>query len=191
MKRSDSFLPFVTLSVSPVSGRSLICRGTSKARVGRGAMKAMSGLSQAGLVALIVGLTGFIGALFPGKGFSTLHFKADQGQGEAQVSVANKTFALTLKEGQITKVPEMDLTIEVREVRDFTSEGCLGGPVGCPDHVKLELTQRSERQQVILYVAHTQFQREQGVHQARVFGSAIALTALRGQQITLSIEKNR
>jgi hypothetical protein len=151
----------------------------------------MSGLIQARLLELIVGLTGFMGALFPGKGVSSLRFEADQGQGEAQVSVANKTFALTLKQGQIAKVPEMDLTIEVREVRDFTSEGCLGGPVGCPDHVKLELAHRSERQQVILYVAHTQFQREQGIHQARIFGSAIALTGLRGQQITLSIQKNR
>jgi hypothetical protein len=142
-------------------------------------------------VALIGGLMCLIGALFPAKGSPHSALRTILPRTEAQVSVTNKAFALTLKEGQIAKVPEMDLTIEVREVRDFTSQGCLGGPVGCPDHVQLELVHGSERQQVILYVAHAQFQREQGVHHARIFGFVIALTALRGQQITLSIEKNR
>jgi len=76
-------------------------------------------------------------------------------------------------------------------VKDFTSQGCLGGPVGCPDHVELEVMRGEESQQIRLYVAHTEAQRTQEIQQANVFGHHITLTALHGQQVTLRIEQKR
>jgi len=97
--------------------------------------------------------------------------------------------AVTLTEEQTVDVHGTDLTIAVRRVRDFTSQGCLGGPVGCPDHVELEVLRGGEKQQVFLHVAHTEAQRAQGIQQTSVFGYQIALTALHGRSVTLRIEK--
>jgi hypothetical protein len=102
-----------------------------------------------------------------------------------------QVLAVTLTEEQTVDVPGTDLTIAVRRVRDFTSQGCLGGPVGCPDHVELEVMRGEESQPIRLYVAHTEAQRTLGIQQASVFGYHIALTALHGRQVTLSIEKER
>ena len=114
-----------------------------------------------------------------------------QGQREAQLMhAAPQVFALNLTEGELAHIAGTDFTIAVRTVRDFTAEGCLGGPVGCPDHVALEVTHGKASQQVILYVPHTQFQREQGVHQAHVFRYTITLTALHRQQVTLRVDRH-
>lgn len=98
---------------------------------------------------------------------------------------------LSLKEEQITKVSGTDLSIEVKGVVDFTSKGCLGGPVGCPDHVQLVVNQAQESKEITLYFAHTVVQREQGINQASIFGYRIALIALRDKQVTLSIERSK
>jgi len=95
---------------------------------------------------------------------------------------------LNLNEGQIVQVPGTDLTIEATKVSNFTSEGCLGGPVGCPDQVHLKVTHNKQSDEIILYFAHTQFQTDQGVNRSQVFGYTIALTRLDGKQLTLSIE---
>src|SRR6266571_7411057 len=112
-----------------------------------------------------------------GKG--PLRVEGNPDQMEAQIMpAAYQEFALHLTEGQLAHLAGTDFAIAVRTVRDFTAEGCLGGPVGCPDHVVLEVTQGKASQQVMLSVPHTQFQREQGVHQAHVFGYTMTLTAL-------------
>jgi hypothetical protein len=108
-----------------------------------------------------------------------------------QMTDANQALELDLKEGQITRIPKTDITIEVRRVRDFTSEGCLGGPIGCRDYVELEVTQGKESKGIILYFANTRFQREQGINKANIFGYKILLIALQGKQVTLSIEENK
>ena len=107
-------------------------------------------------------------------------------------SLAQATAAAwNLQEGQIARVSGTDLTVKVIQVRDLTSEGCLRGPIGCPDQVHLEVTQGANSQQIVLYVAHTQFQREQGVNQANIFGYKMVLLALQGKHLALAIEKNQ
>src|SRR5262249_38156904 len=152
------------------SGVALPAMGPAEMR--GGAMAARGRRTRAELVVLLMGLMGVCEALWPM-------------QATAQV------LAVTLTEEQTVDVHGTDLTIAVRRVRDFTSQGCLGGPVGCPDHVELEVTHRGESQQLSLYVAHTEAQRTQGSQQISVFGYHIALTAPHGRQVTLSIEKKR
>jgi hypothetical protein len=82
-------------------------------------------------------------------------------------------FLMLLAEGQTVHVPGTDLTITVRSVKDFTSEGCLRGPIGCLDNVKLEITHGNLSQQIILPAAHTEVQRDQGVNQTKVFDRKI------------------
>lgn len=94
------------------------------------------------------------------------------------------------KEGQITKISGTDLTIKVRGVVDYTSRGCLGGAVGCPDHVQLQVALGKESKDITLYFAHTGVQREQGINRADIFGHSITLVALQGKEVTLSIEKS-
>jgi hypothetical protein len=92
-----------------------------------------------------------------------------------------------LAEGQTVQVTGTDLTITVRSVSDFTSEGCLGGPVGCLDNVQLEITGGTLSQQITLSAAHTEVQRDQGVNRTNVFGHEITLIALKKQQVVLDI----
>ncbi len=73
--------------------------------------------------------------------------------------------------------------------KSLTSQGCLGGPVGCKDHALLEVTRGTERATVVLYVAHTQSQREQRVNQAHALGYTITLADLRGKRVTLDIRR--
>ena len=40
---------------------------------------------------------------------------------------------------------------------------------------------------MLLYVGHTEFQRQQGIDQAQVLGYAITLAELRGKDVTLNI----
>lgn len=96
---------------------------------------------------------------------------------------------LSLKEAQITKVSGTDLTVEVKKVVDYTSWGCLGGPVGCPDHVQMQVTLGKESREITLHIAHTGVQKEQGINRADIFGYTIALMAIREKQVILTIEK--
>lgn len=96
-----------------------------------------------------------------------------------------------LKEGQIAKISGTDLTIEVKKVTDFTSEGCLGGAVGCSDHVQLQVTLGKESREITLYFAHTGVQKEQGINRADIFGYRIVLMALKGKEAIFSIEKTK
>jgi hypothetical protein len=96
-------------------------------------------------------------------------------------------FLVLLAERQTVQVPGTDLTITVRSVTDFTSEGCLRGPIGCPDNVKLEITRGNLNQQVILSAAHTKAQRDQGINQTEVFGRKITLVTLKNKQVVLDI----
>jgi len=45
------------------------------------------------------------------------------------------TLLVLLTEGQVAQITGTDLTIAVKAIRDFTSEGCLGGPADCQDYV--------------------------------------------------------
>jgi hypothetical protein len=94
---------------------------------------------------------------------------------------------LLLEEGQTAQVPGTDLTITVRSVRDSTSQGCLGGPIGCPDNVQLEITRSNLNQQVTLSAVHTEIQRDQGVNRTEVFGHEITLVTLKNKQVVLDI----
>lgn len=98
---------------------------------------------------------------------------------------------LSLQEEQRAKVSGTDLIIEVKQVVDYTSRGCLGGPVGCPDHVQLQVTLGKESKEIVLHIAHTGVQKEQGINRADIFGSTISLITLRGKEVTLSVEKGK
>jgi hypothetical protein len=97
---------------------------------------------------------------------------------------------VTLHEGDIAPVAGTDLTIRVERVTDLTSQGCLGGAVGCRDQVLLEVTRGARRSTLVLYVAHTQAQREQRVNQAQILGYTITLAELRGKHVTLDIRQS-
>jgi hypothetical protein len=94
---------------------------------------------------------------------------------------------MLLTEGEVTKIAGTDLTIAVKAVKDFSSEGCLGGPVGCKNYVELEVAHRKERQQIILYAAQTEFQKQQGVNRTNLFGYEIGLIALQKKQVVLNV----
>ncbi len=106
-----------------------------------------------------------------------------------RVADAESTAAVTLelKEGDVASVVGTALTIEVKKVADFTAHGCLGGPVGCNDHVQLEVRRDLETQEVVLVRAHTAVQEAQHVDQAQVFGYRIELMSLHEKAVTLRI----
>src|SRR5438067_2297518 len=71
----------------------------------------------------------------------------------------------TLSEGQSARFSAISLKVDAMTVLDLTSNGCLGGPRGCPDRVQLNVTQGTESRQLTLLVAHTQDQRAQHIDQ--------------------------
>ena len=94
---------------------------------------------------------------------------------------------ISLAEGQTAQVPGTGLTITVESVRDSTSQGCLGGPIGCPDNVQLQITRGDVRQQVTLSAAHTEVQRNQEVNRTKVFDYNITLVTLKNTQVVLDV----
>ena len=93
-----------------------------------------------------------------------------------------------LAEGQTVQVAGTDLTIAVGSVRDFTSQGCLGGPIGCLDTVQLEVTRGNVSQHLTLSAVHTEIQRDQGVNRTKVFDHEITLVTLKNKQVVLNID---
>ena len=157
------------------------------------AIRVTGGPIRAVLAGLMVGLIGLPGVLGPGGVAVGSCLDDGAGHGPTEVRVMRATaqvMTVTPTEGQQVVVPGTELTVAVKVVKDFTSEGCVGGPVGCRDRVELEVTRGGKSQEIVLYVAHTQAQRTRGVQQAGVFGYTIVLTALQGKRITLSVEKN-
>ncbi len=102
---------------------------------------------------------------------------------------AGQVVELKLKEGQIFRLPDTEVVIQVKQVRDFTSNGCLGGPVGCPDQTRLKITCAKVAQEFVLYVAHTLAQQGRGINRTNFFGYEFRLTALKLRQITLAVRK--
>ena len=92
-----------------------------------------------------------------------------------------------LAEGQTAQVTGTGLTITVESVRDSTSQGCLGGPIGCPDNVQLQITRGNVRQQVTLSAAHTEVQRNQEVNRTKVFDYNITLVTLNNKQVIIDV----
>ena len=104
---------------------------------------------------------------------------------------ARQVLTMTLSEGQRVTVTGTDLVIDVVEVRNLTAEGCLGGPAGCPDHVRLEVTRASRHEEITLYLAATERQREDGVGRADLFGYRITLDAVHGKRVSVSVTTSR
>lgn len=104
---------------------------------------------------------------------------------------ASEAFEINFKEGQRVEVAGTDLTITVNQVRDLTSQGCLGGPVACPDQAQLKVSRGQEHKDIVLSRANVQIQRERRVNQTHIFGYTITLTMLKGKNITLKINKRR
>jgi hypothetical protein len=92
-----------------------------------------------------------------------------------------------LAEGETVQVPGTDLTISATSVRDFTSEGCLRGPIGCLDTAQLKITRDNLSQQITLSVAQTETQRSQGINRTKVFDYEITLINLKNKQVVLDI----
>lgn len=115
--------------------------------------------------------------------------KADEAAPAVEGIGAGSAVETNLVEGQIIQLSGTDAAIAVTRVIDFTSQGCLGGPVGCPDRVELGVTQGGSTMEVVLYVAHTPAQGARGIDKTSIAGHSVALVALRGKHITLRIEK--
>ena len=96
---------------------------------------------------------------------------------------------VVLTEGQTVQVTGTDLTITVRSVKDFTSEGCLRGPIGCFDNVQLEITRGNLNQQIVLAAPHTELQSAKRVDRANVFGHEITLVSFKNNQVVLYVNK--
>jgi hypothetical protein len=96
---------------------------------------------------------------------------------------------LTLRQGATGTLEHANITVTMLEVSDLTSAGCLGGPVGCPDHARIRVSDRNSEQELKLYTAHTEHQRKTGVNQATVFGYRITLQSVRHYEATLILEK--
>lgn len=96
---------------------------------------------------------------------------------------------LTLKQGATATLKDANIAMTVTEVKDLTSAGCLGGFQGCPDRVRILVSSPESKQEVQLYVAHTEAQRRQGVNQATVFGYRITLLSVKQDEATLGWEK--
>jgi hypothetical protein len=94
---------------------------------------------------------------------------------------------MLLAEGQTVQVPGTDLTISATSVRDLTSQGCLGGPIGCLDTAQLKITRDNLSQQITLSVAQTETQRSQGTNRTKVFDYEITLISLKNKQVVLDI----
>lgn len=92
-----------------------------------------------------------------------------------------------LREGMMTAIPGTTITVKVLEVRDLTSQGCLGGATGCQDEARLQISQDKASQIVNLRVIHTASQKEEGVNRATVFGYLIELVKLKGKEVTLRV----
>jgi hypothetical protein len=92
-----------------------------------------------------------------------------------------------LAEGQTVQVPGTDLTITATSVRDFTSEGCLGGPIGCLDTVQLKIIRDNLDQQITLSPLTTQVQRSRDTNRTKVFDHEITLVHLKNKQVVLDI----
>jgi len=95
-----------------------------------------------------------------------------------------------LSEGQSIGFSQLGLRVEATKVSDFTSEGCLGGPIGCPDSIQLSITRdaQSAGQQVTLQVAHTGDQDARGINQADAFEYRITLMGMQNAVATLLID---
>jgi hypothetical protein len=94
---------------------------------------------------------------------------------------------MLLVEGQTVQVTGTDLTITVRSVKDLTSQGCLGGPIGCADTSQLEIGRGNQSQQITLSVAHTETLKDQGINRTTVFGHQINLVAVKNKQVVLDV----
>ncbi len=92
-----------------------------------------------------------------------------------------------LGEGQRTAVAGTDLIVALTQVRNLTAQGCLGGPVGCPDSAELVVSRGPESQRVALYLPRNTRESEQRVDQARLFGHVIRLVALEGTRARLEV----
>ena len=112
---------------------------------------------------------------------------------ESGTRFLNRSFPVLLlvllTEGQTVQVTGTDLTITVRSVRDFTSEGCLRGPIGCLDNVQLEITRSNLSQQIVLATPHTELQSDKRVARTNVFGHEITLVSLKNKQVVLNVDK--
>jgi hypothetical protein len=95
----------------------------------------------------------------------------------------------TLSQGQSTEIPGIDLKVEAIQVRDLTSQGCMGGPIGCPDSVELNVARATQSEQVALQVAHTEAQKAQRINQANAFGYRITLKDLQHGLAILLIDR--
>jgi hypothetical protein len=103
------------------------------------------------------------------------------------VTVLLATVTVVLVEGQTVQVPGTDLTISAASVRDFTSEGCLRGPIGCLDTVQLKVTRNNVSRQITLSAAQTEIQRSQEINRTNLFGYDITLINLKDKRVVLDI----
>jgi hypothetical protein len=96
----------------------------------------------------------------------------------------------TLQEGQTAAITGTNIAVKVLEIRDFTSEGCLGGPAGCPDHVRLQVSRGAQRQSMTLHRDQRPSQKQ--LVTARAFGYTFTITALHEKKVTLLVtQKNQ
>jgi hypothetical protein len=137
----------------------------------------------------LLGILGVLGLLVTGEPVS-----APAG------AAAPQGLVVSLRAGQSATIAGTGLTITALKVTDFSSTGCLGGPIGCRDQAELEVTRGGESRQITLSRLHAPLEKlaERGVQpfperlgsrHAELFGYMITLTALHATQVTVRVEK--
>jgi hypothetical protein len=102
---------------------------------------------------------------------------------------AMPVWVVELDERRPVPIASTDLTLTVLKVWEAVP-GCLGGPMGCPGWVRLQVARSGETAEVHLALWRTAAQPQPGLVQARRFGYRLTLMALHGTWVTLRVERD-
>src|SRR5205809_6373886 len=69
-------------------------------------------------------------------------------------AIPTQGLVVSLRDGQTVTIAGTGLTITASKVTDFSSTGCLGGPIGCRGQAELEVTRGAELRRSTLYRLH-------------------------------------
>ncbi len=103
------------------------------------------------------------------------------------LETAARTTTIVVRAAQLVEVPRTSVVARVVHVWDFSSQGCEGGPQGCPDRVELAVTNGKSRVMITLFQAHTAYQKAKRIDRKTVFGVEFILVKLNVSTATLRV----
>jgi hypothetical protein len=97
------------------------------------------------------------------------------------------TTTFVVKAGDSLSVPGTSIHIRVLRILDFSSQGCEGGPRGCPDRVELDVFQGADHSAITLLEPHTAQQQQTGLDRKTAFGVEFILLGIHVTAATVRI----